>query len=116
MVEVQSIKVSVPIRGDLLPRDTLPPEGAPGSAKATVEIVVRSAPFPEAAGGEVRAVIKAKSYREVLKKVDSFPQGAWAVLSGKLAVGGLIVQAGFTVQPNAQGGGGQQDDSGRGPG
>jgi len=55
----------------------LPPEGAPGSAKATV---------------------KAKSYRDVLSKVDASPHGAFAILQGKLVSGGVLIDAGLTVQ------------------
>jgi hypothetical protein len=99
VIVVNSIKLTVPIAGDVLPRDVLPAEGAPGSAKATVELRIKGNPFPGGDGGELVAVLKAKTYREVLKKVDASPHGAWAVLQGKLGVGGVVHQAGFVVQP-----------------
>ena len=40
----------------------------------------------------------AKGYRDVLNKVDASPHGAFAVLQGKLGPGGVILEAGFTVQ------------------
>ena len=92
MIEVPSFKVSVPIQGHLLPRDILPPLGQPGSSKASVTLVLGCE------GLKFRAQIKAKSYRDVLAKVDASPHGAYAVLQGKLKHG-EIVEAGFTVQP-----------------
>lgn len=94
VIEVASIKVSVPIEGSKLPRDILPPEGSPGSAKALVNLQVK-------AGGLVlTAALKAKSYRDVLSKVDASPHGAFAVLQGKLKdADGVLIDAGFTVQP-----------------
>lgn len=99
MITVQAIKLSVPIAGDALPRDVLPAEGAPGSAKATVELRIKSEPFPGCEGGELVAVLKAKSYRDTLRKVDAAEHGAWAVLQGKLGADGVVQQAGFLVQP-----------------
>lgn len=93
MIEVPSIKVSVPIHSDRLPRDVLPPAGAPGSAKAMVTLKLKSD------GLELRAVVKAKSYRDVLTKIDTSPHGAFVVLQGKLKGKNEIVEAGFTVQP-----------------
>ena len=101
MIEVNAIKLSVPVAGEDLPRDVLPPEGAPGSAKATVELRFKSRSFPDCEGGELVAVLKVRSYREVLRKVDAAPHGAWAVLQGKLGAGGVVQQAGFIVQPIA---------------
>lgn len=92
MIEVNSIKVSMPIEGHKLPRDILPPEGAPGSAKAVVCLCIKAGEM------EFAASVKAKAYRDVLKKVDESPHGAFAVLQGKLSPGGVISEAGFTVQ------------------
>jgi len=44
-------------------------------------------------------IIRAKSYRDVLNKIDSSTHGAFAVLQGKLAGAREILEAGFTVQP-----------------
>lgn len=93
MIEVPSFKVSVPIHGSLLPRDILPPAGMPGFSKATVTLKLKSD------GQELRAEVKAKSYRDVLAKVDSSPHGAYVVLQGKLKGRNEIVEAGFNVQP-----------------
>jgi|JI10StandDraft_1071094.scaffolds.fasta_scaffold483870_2 hypothetical protein len=93
MIEVPSFKVSVPIPSDLLPRDILPPVGQPGSAKATITLKLK------ADGFVLQAVVKAKSYRETLAKVDSSPHGAYVVLQGKLKGKTEIVEAGFNVQP-----------------
>ena len=93
MIEVPSIKVSVPIPGSLLPRDILPPAGLPGSSKATVTLKFKSD------GLEFKTEVKAKSYRDVLAKVDSSPHGAYVVLQGKLKGRSEIVEAGFCVQP-----------------
>lgn len=93
MIEVPSFKVSVPIPSGLLPRDILPPLGQPGSSKATVALKFISG------GMELRAEVKAKSYRDVLVKVDSSPHGAYVVLQGKLKDGQDIIEAGFSVQP-----------------
>ena len=38
MIEVASFKVSVPIPGNLLPRNILPPAGMPGFSKATITL------------------------------------------------------------------------------
>ena len=92
MIEVPSFKVSVPIPSNLLPRDILPPAGQPGSSKATITLKVKSD------GLELKAEVKAKSYRDVLAKVDSSPHGAYVVLQGKLK-GKEIAEAGFAVQP-----------------
>lgn len=92
-IEVPSIKVSVPIEGSKLPREILPPEGAPGSAKAMVSLQIK------AGGIELTASLKAKSYRDALSKVDASPHGAFAVLQGKLINGGVLIEAGFAVQP-----------------
>lgn len=93
MIEVNSIKVSMPIEGHKLPRDILPPEGAPGSAKALISLRLKAGEM------ELTASVKAKGYRDVLNKVDASPHGAFAVLQGKLTPGGVIIDAGFTVQP-----------------
>jgi hypothetical protein len=93
VVEVSSIKISVPIEGSLLPRDILPPEGSPGSAKAMVSLQVKAGDIA------LTASLKARSYREVLNKVDASPHGAFAVLQGKLTTGGVLIDAGFAVQP-----------------
>lgn len=93
MIEVPSFKVSVPIPSDLLPRDILPPVGQPGSAKATITLKLK------ADGFVLQTVVKAKSYRETLAKVDSSPHGAYVVLQGKLKGKTEIVEAGFNVQP-----------------
>ena len=92
MIEVPSFKISVPILGDRLPRDILPPVGQPGSSKATVTLKLKSDAL------ELKAEVKVKSYRDALAKVDASPNGAYAVLSGKLK-GKEIVEAGFAVQP-----------------
>ena len=92
MIEVPSLKVTVPIQGHLLPRDILPPLGQPGAAKALVTIKLKCD------GVNLSVQLKAKSYRDVLAKVDASPHGAYAVLQGKLKRG-EIVEAGFTVQP-----------------
>lgn len=99
MILVPSIKVSIPIAGADLPRDVFPPLGTPGSATATVELRVKGAPSSSGEAVQLVAVVKARSYRDVLKKVDACPQGAWAVLQGKLEAGGVLAQAGFVVQP-----------------
>ena len=92
-IEVNNIKVSVAIDGSKLPRDILPPEGAPGSAKATVSLQIKAGDI------ELTASLKAKSYRDALNKVDASPHGAFAVLQGKLCSGGVLTDAGFAVQP-----------------
>ena len=92
MIEVSSLKVTVPIQGDLLPRDILPPLGQPGSSKATVTLKIKCD------GLSLSVQLKAKSYRDVLAKVDASPHGAFAVLQGKLKRD-EILEAGFTVQP-----------------
>jgi hypothetical protein len=94
-IEVQKIKVSVAMEGSTLPRGILPPEGAPGSSKAMVDLQLKA--------GDIllTASIKAKSYREVLNKVDASPHGAFAVLQGQLGPGGELSSVGFTVQPIA---------------
>ena len=92
-IEVQKIKVTIAIDGGALPRDILPAEGAPGSAKAMVTLQVKSGSY------DLQASLKAKSYRDVLAKVDASPHGAFAVLQGNLGENGEIQGAGFTVQP-----------------
>jgi hypothetical protein len=91
-VDVPSIKVTVPIEGSKLPREILPPEGTPGSAKALVSFRVKAGEI------ELSASLKAKSYRDVLNKVDAAPHGAFAILQGKLGAGFVLQEAGFTVQ------------------
>jgi len=93
VIEVPSFKVNVPIPTALLPRDILPPVGQPGSSKATVVLKFASG------GLELRAEVKAKSYRDVLAKVDSSTHGAYVVLQGKLKGKTDIIEAGFSVQP-----------------
>lgn len=93
MIEVSSFKISVPIPSDILPRDILPPVGQPGSSRATVTLKLKSGEM------ELQAVVKAKSYRDVLAKVDASPHGAYVVLQGKLKDGQDIIEAGFAVQP-----------------
>ena len=93
MIEVASFKVSVPIPGNLLPRNILPPAGMPGFSKATITLKLKCD------GQELKAEVKAKSYKDVLAKVDSSPHGAYVVLQGKLKGRNEIVEAGFNVQP-----------------
>ena len=92
-VDVPSIKVTVTIEGSKLPRDILPPEGTPGSAKGLVGLRVKAGEV------ELSASLKAKNYRDVLSRVDAAPHGAYAILQGKLAAGGVLEEAGFSVQP-----------------
>ena len=89
-VDVPSIKVTVTIEGSKLPRDILPPEGTPGSAKGLVSLQVKAGEV------ELSASLKAKNYRDVLSRVDAAPHGAYAILQGKLVAGGVLEEA---VQP-----------------
>ena len=68
-VDVPSIKVTVTIEGSKLPRDILPPEGTPGSAKGLVSLQVKAGEV------ELSASLKAKNYRDVLSRVDAAPHG-----------------------------------------
>ena len=92
-IDINSAKISLTIDGHELPRNILPPEGAPGTKKATVMLQFNA--------GEIKitAIVKAKSYREALKKIDAAPHGAIVVLQGKLYPGGSLVDGGFAVQP-----------------
>lgn len=95
MIEVKYLKVSVPIEGSKLPRDILPPEGSPGSAKATVSLQFKAGDI------EFTASLKVKGYRDALNKIDAAPYGAFAVLQGKLGpTSGVLTEAGLIVQAN----------------
>lgn len=94
MIEVSNIKVTIPLLGSALPRNILPPEGSPGSAKALVTVQVKSNNL------HLNVVLKAKAYRDALAKVDASPHGAYVVVQGKLGPNSTITEAGITaVQP-----------------
>jgi hypothetical protein len=93
VIQVSKIKVTIAIPSTELPLDILPPEGAPGSAKAVVTLQVQCNDI------QMQASLKAKSYRDVITKAQAAPHGAWAVLQGNLGPDGQILEAGLSVQP-----------------
>jgi hypothetical protein len=94
MIVVPSIpKITVSIAGERLPRDILPPEGAPGSAKMMVDLVV------ETRGASVSAQVSGRLYRQTLKRVDACEHGAMVHLNGMLDKENRIVDAGLMVFP-----------------
>lgn len=94
MIVVPSIpKVVVSIAGDKLPRDLVPPEGTPGSAKMTVNLIV------ETRGASVSATVTGRLYRQTLKRIDACENGAIVHLNGLLDKENRIIDAGLMVFP-----------------
>lgn len=99
-IRVGSLKVTVPLGAEKLPRDVVPADGPPGEPTLVVEL--------EGTGVAAEARINGRNYRRMLKQVDE--QGAAnvvIVLQGTLrppasAGGPLVLEgAGFQVTVKA---------------
>ena len=68
-IQVPSLKVTVPLAADALPRDLVPMDGPTG--EPTLDLVME--------GLTVRAKLNGKNYRKLLKQVDEHGAGNMAV-------------------------------------
>jgi hypothetical protein len=95
-IEVQSLKATLPLKPAQVPRDILPPEGTPGGAKMKVfwGLVLAEKQV-------YRVGFSVKNYRKCLKTLDQHEAAGSEciiLLQGKLVNGGLIEDAGLSVQ------------------
>jgi len=97
-IEVQSLKITLPLKPSQVPRDILPSEGTPGTAKMKLfwDVVL--------VGQEeevYRVGFSVKNYRKCLKTLEGHEaEGRECVvlLQGKLVSGGVIEDGGLSVQ------------------
>jgi hypothetical protein len=94
-VRLASLKVTVPLKPEQLPRDLVPPDGPPG--EPLLDLVLEG-------GLTVRARLNGRNYRRMLKQVDdSGAENVAVILQGTLKPpaepGGphVLVDAGFQV-------------------
>ncbi len=99
-IEVQSLKITLPLKPEQIPRDILPPEGTPGAAKMKVYwdiVLVENGKKDQIC----RAGFSVKNYRKCLKTLDehlSKGSDCLVLLQGKLMNGLTIQEAGLSVQ------------------
>ncbi len=97
-ISVPSVKVTLPLRPDQLPRDVLPREGAPAvSIELTIEVEAGDGNRPLA----VRATFSSRNYRRAVKAIDELVGNATALIQGRLTGNGELLDAGISVQPKA---------------
>jgi hypothetical protein len=97
-IEVQSLKITLPLKPDQVPRNILPQEGAPGTAKMKVfwDLVL--------AGQEEQVYhvgFSVKNYRKCLKTLEQHEAAGnecIVLLQGKLVNGEAVESAGLSVQ------------------
>jgi len=99
-IEVQSLKITLPLKPEQIPRDILPPKGTPGAAKMKVywDIVLVEKGKKEQI---CRVGFSVKNYRKCLKTLDEhLSEGSecLVLLQGKLMNGLTIQEAGLSVQ------------------
>jgi len=99
-IEVQSLKVTLPLKSEQVPRDILPQEGTPGAAKMKVfwEIVLVAQGQEEQV---FRVGFSVKNYRKCLKTLEQHEAAGSeciVLLQGKLVNGGMVEDAGLSVQ------------------
>jgi hypothetical protein len=94
-VRLASLKVTVPLKPEQLPRDLVPPEGPPG--EPLLDLVLEG-------GVTVRARLNGRNYRRMMKQVDEAgAAGVVIILQGVLKPptepGGphVLADAGFQV-------------------
>ncbi|HFC29514.1 MAG TPA: hypothetical protein ENJ44_00555 [Oceanospirillales bacterium] len=99
-IEVQSLKVTLPLKPEQIPRDILPPAGIPGAAKMKVywDIVLVGNGQKEQI---YRVGFSVKNYRKCLKNIDKYQyEGSDCIvlLTGNIVNGFAIENAGLAVQ------------------
>ncbi len=99
-IEVQSLKVTLPLKPEQIPRDILPPAGTPGAAKMKVywDIVLVGDGKKEQI---YRVGFSVKNYNKCLRTLDKhLSEGSNCIilLQGKLANDFTIQEAGLNVQ------------------
>ena len=92
-VVARTAKVTLPVADADFPVASIPPKGAPGSAKARVQLRLRT---PD--GLELLAEPSAKGLQKALEAAQAAPGGHW-VAQGRLAPGGVLAEAGVVYQP-----------------
>jgi len=99
-IEMQSLKITLPLKPEQVPRDILPAEGTPGAAKMKVywDIVLVGNGKKEQI---YRVGFSGKNYRKCLRTLDKYQaEGSDCIilLQGKLVNGFAIEEAGLSVQ------------------
>lgn len=83
------------LRPDQVPRDILPSEGAPGSAKAKVSWDIRLTGEPPLV---LRASLSVKNFRKLLKQIEKNEGAELSVaLHGRLVGNGVLEEASVQV-------------------
>jgi len=98
-IEIQSLKITLPLKPEQVPRDILPSEGTPGAAKMKLfwDIVL----VGEGEEEVFRVGFSVKNYRKCLKTLEGHEaegNECIVLLQGKLVNGGVIEGAGLSVQ------------------
>lgn len=98
-VEITSLKITLPLTPEMVPRDILPPPGTPGGAKMKVfwDIVLTTGDKTET----YKVGFAVKNYHKVLDtmaKCEADEKEYLVLLQGKLMAGGIIESAGLSVQ------------------
>gem|GEM_PF-4325626 len=95
-IRVPSVKVTLPLRPDQLPRDVLPREGGPN---VEIELTI------EVEGGQrpllITAVFNSRNYRRAVKAIDEHGGSATVLIQGRLTGAGELLDAGIAVQAKA---------------
>lgn len=94
-VPMKSLKVTLPLKPEQIPKDILPKEGAPGAAKARVTWNIELENDPPLV---VQVSFPVKNYRKILKTIDETQGEVVILLQGRLLGNGIIDGAGLTVQ------------------
>ncbi len=95
-ISIKSLKVTLPLKPEQIPRDVLPSEGAAGSAKARVIWTLELEGNPPLV---VQVSFSVKSYRKVLKTIDENEGEDMVILmQGRLLGDNTIDGAGLSVQ------------------
>ncbi len=98
-IEVSSLKVTLPLKPEVVRRDILP--SGPGSAKMKVDWEIALTASSGQKEPVYRVAFSVKNYRKALKTIDQCEaegQECVALLQGKLKSGFSIEEAGLSVQ------------------
>ena len=87
IIDVKSIKVTIPIQATEIPMELVPPDGKPAGV---VNITFQCGDIAMAAS------FNGKSFKKQMKKVEP---GAFAVIQGKLGPGNQLLECGLVIQP-----------------
>jgi hypothetical protein len=97
VINVSSVKITLPLAPDQVPRDLLPP--APAPAGPVELLVMLKSPTPDKPATPLLATLNGKSYRKACATMTELGQNCVVLLQGKFNGDGVLLEAGLTVQP-----------------